>query len=123
MKAKTIRALYRGECYPAEKIVPRNPHYRKSCQEISQVKSTVKGLIPVEKYDQLNKWTSLEAEIISMELEESFLYGFQLGSALQREMIVNFPVFRTQCRMRDVFLQKCRRRCRRTPFVFRRKEK
>lgn len=80
-----MKMLYNGELYPVEKLVPKNPDYRKFNREISEIHATLKAHLSENEQKALEKLGNLYQDVESMTDEESFIYGMRLGMLLMSE--------------------------------------
>ncbi|RRJ61868.1 hypothetical protein EHV15_01905 [Paenibacillus oralis] len=81
-----LEALYCGEFHPEEKIVPRDPEYRRIRREISEAKGMWKGKLSADNFNQLETLLDLHRQTESMQATSSFVNGFQLGALMMMEI-------------------------------------
>ena len=84
---KTIlEELYDGNIYPDELIISKNPEYKLLNKRISEMLSMWKKKLSEDDYNQLEKLLDVCSQSSSLEISESFLYGFRLGSLIMVEV-------------------------------------
>ncbi|MEK5166562.1 DUF6809 family protein [Paenibacillus sp. FSL R5-0527] len=81
-----LEALYCGEFRPEEKIVPRDPEFRRIRREISEAKGMWKGKLSADNFNQLETLLDLYRQTESMQATSSFVNGFQLGALMMMEI-------------------------------------
>ena len=81
-----LQALYDGEIFPDELIVPKDPEYRPIHRKISAEKEYLKQKLTEEDYKRLEKIDNLLCQATSMSAYEAFSYGFKLGAILMIEI-------------------------------------
>jgi len=81
-----LEALYCGEIRPEEKIVPRDPVFRKIRREISEAKGIWKGKLSTDDFNRLETLLDLHRQTESMQATSSFANGFQLGALMMMEI-------------------------------------
>lgn len=82
-----MKMLYDGELYPAEKLVPKNPDYRKFYRELSELRESLNAHLSEDAKKSLERMNDLYQDIESMTDEESFIYGMKLGMLLMMEVL------------------------------------
>jgi len=70
-----LQALYDGEIFPDELIVPKDPEYRPIHRKISAEKEYLKQKLTEEDYKRLEKIDNLLCQATSMSAYEAFSYG------------------------------------------------
>ena len=80
-----LRALYNGKIYPSEEILPVNSDYNEVNKKISDEMEFFEKKFSKEEYEKIGNLLDLNAESSSMVEEQSFLYGFKLGTLLMIE--------------------------------------
>ena len=68
-----MEAMYNGEFYPCETVVPTSPEYRRAIQTCAEL------------MEQLSQRLSKEAIAQCEESESHFKYGFSAGLIIQQE--------------------------------------
>jgi len=74
-----LQALYDGEIFPDELIIPQDPDYRPTHKKISEEKEYRKQKLTEEAYKWLEEIDNLFCQATSMSASEVFSYGFKLG--------------------------------------------
>ncbi|OMG46555.1 hypothetical protein BK140_26665, partial [Paenibacillus macerans] len=69
-----------------EKIVPRDPEFRRIRREISEAKGMWKGKLSADNFNQLETLLDLYRQTESMQATSSFVNGFQLGALMMMEI-------------------------------------
>ena len=87
-----LEALYNGELYPAENIVPKTDKFRQASAEVSRVMTYFEGKLNKEDYVLLEKLCDSYADECCETSEIQFKYGFTMGVLLMCE-IFHSPFF------------------------------
>lgn len=87
---KTIlEALYRGQIYPDEVVVPSQPEYRSVSRQVSVQTVQWRERLGEEAFRELEEYLDLCDSASSMHVEAAFLHGFRLGANLLIEVMSN----------------------------------
>ncbi|MFT9078651.1 DUF6809 family protein [Ethanoligenens sp.] len=81
-----LTELYNGNVYPFERICPTDPAYRSINREISEIKQYLKGKLSDEDKQQLENLENLHCQSTTMELTDTFIYGFRLAALMMIEV-------------------------------------
>lgn len=79
-------ALYNGELYPGEEIVPRNPGYSALGEKIGKEREYFKSKLSPEDKERFEEWDGLLLTSSSMNSYANFSYGVKLGVLLMCEV-------------------------------------
>lgn len=82
-----LEELYLGNIRPNEQIVPCNPAYRPLGRRISGLIQLWQKKLCPEEYEQLEQLLNLRHEMAAMEMEASFIHGFQMGVRMMVESL------------------------------------
>ena len=84
-ESSLLRKLFSGNVSPAERIVPRDPEYRRISHEIDEKESCLMEKLPPDEQQPFE-------DLVNLFLQSSYLYGstcftqgFSLGTALTAE--------------------------------------
>ena len=77
-----LEAIFNGEIYPAETVVPKSEKFREAGQAIADTMRYFEQTLSKEDYAKLD-----------MQTEEHFKYGFTMGVLLMKE-IYELPDFK-----------------------------
>lgn len=75
-----LEELYNGSVYPAERICPTDPEYRPVNNEIGEIKKYFKNKMSEKDLKLFEKLENLYCQSSSIELTETFVYGFRLAA-------------------------------------------
>jgi hypothetical protein len=81
-----LQAIYNGTINPSELILSEDPEYRSANQKIGEIKTYLKEKLSEEDCKRLSELDDLFNQVISMDSETSFCYGFKLGTLLMIEV-------------------------------------
>ena len=87
-----LEALFNGELYPSENVVPKSDKFRQAGAEISDTMRFFEEKLSKEDYERLERLMDRNADEGNMTNEEQFKYGFTLG-VLMRCEIFHSPFF------------------------------
>ena len=77
-----MQAIYNGTINPSEFILSEDPEYRSANQKIGEIKTYLKDRLSEEDSKRFTELDDLFNQVISMDSESSFCYGFKLGTLL-----------------------------------------
>lgn len=81
-----MQAIYNGTINPSEFILSEDPEYRSANQKIGEIKTYLKDRLSEEDSKRFTELDDLFNQVISMDSESSFCYGFKLGTLLMIEV-------------------------------------
>lgn len=87
-----LEAIYSGEIYPSENVVPESDEFRQANEEISNTMNFFQEKMSDEDYERLEKLCDYHADASLMVSQEHFKYGFTMGVLLMCE-IFHSPFF------------------------------
>ena len=87
-----LEALFNGEIYASENIVPRSDKFRQISAHISETMTYFEGKLSKEDYALLEELCDSHADEGNMTNECQFKYGFTMGVLLMCE-IFHSPFF------------------------------
>lgn len=87
-----LEALFNGEIYPGESIVPKSDKFRQAAAHSSEIMSYFEGKLSKEDYALLEQLCDSHADEGCMTSECQFKYGFTMGVLLMCE-IFHSPFF------------------------------
>ena len=87
-----LEALFNGELYPSENVVPKSDKFRQAGAEISDTMRFFEEKLSKEDYERLERLMDRNADEGNMTNEEQFKYGFTLGVLMMCE-IFHSPFF------------------------------
>ena len=87
-----LEALFNGELYPSENVVPKSDKFRQAGAEISDTMRFFEEKLSKEDYERLERLMDRNADEGNMTNEEQFKYGFTLGVLMMCE-IFHSPSF------------------------------
>ena len=87
-----LEALFNGELYPSENVVPKSDKFRQAGAEISDTMRFFEEKLSKEDYERLERLMDRNADEGNMTNEEQFKYGFTLGVLMMCE-IFHSPYF------------------------------
>ncbi len=85
-----MEALFNGELYPFEKVVPHSEEYSKAKRAITDLMNSFQSTMSEEDYAKLNELQNTIYTAMEIETIEQFKYGFALGLMMMKE-VSEFP--------------------------------
>lgn len=82
-----LEALYRGQLYPNEAIVPSHPEYRPLSRQVAAQTEQWRERLGKDAFRELEEYFDLCDSVDSMHVEAAFLHGFRLGANLMIEVM------------------------------------
>ena len=79
-----LEAIFNGEIYPAETVVPKSEKFREAGQAIADIMRYFEQTLSKEDYAKLDKLNDNFADCQTMQTEEHFKYGFTMRSEERR---------------------------------------
>ena len=79
-----LEAMYNGEFYPCETVVPTSPEYRKAIQTCAALMEQLSQRISKEDYALVEELRAQNAIAQCEESESHFKYGFSAGLIVQQ---------------------------------------
>ena len=83
--AMILEAMYNGEFYPCETVVPTSPEYRKAVQTCAALMEQLSQRLSKEDYALVEELRAQNAIAQCEESESHFKYGFSAGLIVQQE--------------------------------------
>jgi len=80
-----LEAIFGGEFYPAEAVVPRSPQYRELKKSSNLLLEKLKIRLSAEDFSLVEQLLEQDLTAHSMECECHFRYGFSAGLVLLQE--------------------------------------
>ena len=80
-----LEAMYNGEFYPCETVVPTSPEYRKAVIACEKLMEQLSQRLSKEDYALVEKLRAQNAIAQCEESESRFKYGFSAGLIVQQE--------------------------------------
>ena len=80
-----LEAMYNGEFYPCETVVPTSPEYRKAVQTCAALMEQLSQRLSKEDYALVEELRAQNAIAQCEESESDFKYGFSAGLLVQQE--------------------------------------
>ena len=80
-----LEAMYNGEFYPYETVVPMSPEYRKAVQTCATLMEQLSQQLSKEDYALVGELRAQNAIAQCEEGESHFKYGFSAGLIVQQE--------------------------------------
>ncbi len=80
-----LEAMYNGEFYPCETVVPTSPEYRKAVQTCAALMEQLSQRLSKEDYALVEELRAQNAIAQCEESESHFKYGFSAGLLVQQE--------------------------------------
>ena len=80
-----LEAMYNGEFYPCETVVPTSPEYRKAIQTCAALMEQLSHRLSKEDYALVEELRAQNAIAQCEESESHFKYGFSAGLIVQQE--------------------------------------
>ena len=87
-----LEAIYNGEIYPAENVVPKSQRFRKATEEVARITTYFEDKLSKEDYALLETLCDNYADETSETGEAQFKCGFTMGILLMCE-IFHSPFF------------------------------
>ena len=87
-----LEALFNGEIYASENVVPKSDSFRQATEEIARIMTFFEGKLPPEDYALLEKLCDRHADEGNITNEVQFKYGFTLGVLMMCD-ILHSPFF------------------------------
>ena len=87
MKNKTIRKLYDYALEDIDRIILKNPKYKKARQECNKIEDELKEFIGKEGYRKFESFMELYMALECIENEEVFVQGFSMANKLRDESL------------------------------------
>lgn len=81
-----LEALYNGELYPSEQIVPDSKEYVEASRNADKLLEHFEKTLDESEYALLEKMWSYRTDYESIAGEEHYRYGFALGVLLMTEV-------------------------------------
>ena len=81
-----LEAIFNGEIYPAEMVVPKSEKFREAGQAIADTMRYFEQTLSKEDYAKLDKLNDHFADCQTMQTEEHFKYGLSMGVLLMKEI-------------------------------------
>ena len=80
-----LEAMFRGEFYPSETVVPRDPAYRTLQKASNDLLETLKERLKGEDFQLVEQLLEQDLNVRCMECECHFRYGFSAGLLMIQE--------------------------------------
>ena len=87
-----LEALFHGEIYPSENVVPKSDKFRQNGMEMTELMNYFEQKLSPEDYDRLEQLCNRHCDEGNMTNEEQFKYGFTMGALLMCEVFCS-PYF------------------------------
>lgn len=84
-EAMILEAMYNGEFYPCETVVPTSPEYRKAIIACEKLMEQLSQRLSKEDYELVQELRAQTAIAQCEESESHFKYGFSAGLIVQQE--------------------------------------
>lgn len=81
-----LQSIYNGTIDSGEHILSEDPEYRSANRKIGEIKAFFRDKLSEEDCKKFIELDDLCNQVISMDSEASFCYGFQLGTLLMIEI-------------------------------------
>ena len=88
-----LEAIFNGEIYPAETVVPKSEKFREAGQAIADIMRYFEQTLSKEDYEKLERLNDRLADSQNIQNKEQFKYGFAMGVLLMKE-IYELPDFK-----------------------------
>ena len=89
--------MFRGEFYPSETVVPRDPAYRTLQKASNDLLETLKERLKGEDFQLVEQLLEQDLNVRCMECECHFRYGFSAGLLLVQEAQLELQSRRQPC--------------------------
>lgn len=80
-----LEAMFRGEFYPSETVMPRDPAYRALQKASNDLLETLMERLKGEDFQMVEQLLEQDLNVRCMECECHFRYGFSAGLLLVQE--------------------------------------
>lgn len=90
-----LEALFNGEIFPGEQVIPDTPEYIKENKEANDLMIFFENKLKAEDYERIEELRDHLATAQGIENEMHFQYGFSMGLVLMQE------VYELLCRNMD----------------------
>ncbi|MEG0489894.1 MAG: hypothetical protein RR449_04370 [Christensenella sp.] len=87
MMQNTIEMLYNGKFYPAERMIPKNKVYRGKFRDNGELKEVFASNLSDSMKVDFEVIIQNHLDMTSLETEQTFVDGFQLGARLMLEIL------------------------------------
>lgn len=84
-RAMILEAIYSGDFYPSETVVPKTEKYRKAMKACEKLMDTLAEKLSKEDYELVETLMDQSSIAQSEESECYFMYGFSAGLLVQQE--------------------------------------
>lgn len=81
-----MEALFNGELYPFEKVVPNSEEYSNAKKAITDLMNSFRSTMSEEDYAKLNELQNTIYTALEIETFEQFKYGYALGLLMMKEV-------------------------------------
>lgn len=81
-----LEAIYNGQVYPLEQVVPDNPQYKTECAQAADLMDVLKDKLSKEAYDKVEELRAHLSTAQCIECEENFKFGFAMGVLMMNEV-------------------------------------
>lgn len=88
-----LEALYNGELYPAETVVPRSSEYSDARKAVTELMKNLEGKLDKDNYATVQELYDTMFTASGIEMMEQFKFGIALGVLLMKE-INELPYFK-----------------------------
>lgn len=88
-----LEAIYNGEMYPAEMVVPKSKEYSDTRKAVAELMNELESKLSKEDYAKVNELHDTIYTANGIEMMEQFKFGVALGVLLMKE-INELPYFR-----------------------------
>lgn len=85
LKVMILEAMYNGEFYPCETVVPTSPEYRKAVIACEKLMEQLSQRLSKEDYELVQELRAQTAIAQCEESESHFKYGFSAGLMFSRK--------------------------------------
>ena len=80
-----LEALFNGEIYPAEQIIPQSDEYKAECKAVSKLMDELKSTLDGDQYTRIEELHRHMSTTQCMESREQFRYGLSMGLLMMKE--------------------------------------
>ena len=80
-----LEALFNGEVYPAEQIIPQSDEYKAECKAVSKLMDELKNSLDGEQYTRIEELHRHMSTAQCMESREQFRYGMYMGQLIMKQ--------------------------------------
>ena len=81
-----MEALFNGEIYPFEKVVPHNEEYSKAQKAITELMNSCRCSMSENDYAKVTELHDVIYKALEFEVIEQFKYGYALGVLMMKEV-------------------------------------